>query len=59
MDKNRIEGAGREAAGAIKQAAGKMTKNRQMQAEGAATKAAGKIQNSVGKIADKAKKSMR
>jgi uncharacterized protein YjbJ (UPF0337 family) len=56
MDKNRIEGAGRQAAGAAKEAAGKATGNRQMQAEGAATKAAGKVQSTAGKVADKLKK---
>lgn len=59
MDKNRTEGAGRQAAGAIKQAAGKLTGNKQMQAEGAATKAAGKIQSAAGKTADKVRKATR
>jgi uncharacterized protein YjbJ (UPF0337 family) len=59
MDKNRSEGAGRQAAGAIKEVAGKLTGNRQMQAEGAVTKAAGKLQNAAGKVADKARKAMR
>lgn len=59
MDKNRTEGAGRQAAGAIKEATGKLTGNRQMQAEGATQKAAGKVQSAAGKMADKAKKSMR
>jgi uncharacterized protein YjbJ (UPF0337 family) len=59
MNKNRPEGAGREAAGAIKEAAGKLTGNRQMQAEGAATKAAGKVQKAAGKAIDQAKKTMR
>ena len=59
MDKNRTEGAARKAAGAIKETAGKLTGNRQMQAEGAATKAAGKAQNAAGKIADKARKAVR
>lgn len=59
MDKNRVEGAGRQAAGAIKETTGKLTGNRQMQAEGAVTKAAGKVQNTAGKMADKAKKAMR
>ncbi len=59
MDKNRIEGAGREAAGTLKEAAGKLTGDRRMQAEGAATKIAGKIQNAAGKVADQARKSVK
>lgn len=59
MDKNRTEGAGRQATGAIKEAAGKLTGNRQMQAEGAATKMAGKVQSAAGKAADKVRKATR
>jgi uncharacterized protein YjbJ (UPF0337 family) len=59
MDKNRIEGAGRQAGGAIKETAGKVAGNRRMQAEGAVQKAAGKMQNTLGKAADKAKTTTR
>ena len=52
MSKNRIEGTAKEAAGAIKQAAGKTVGNEKLQVEGAVEKAAGKTQNIVGKAQD-------
>ena len=48
MDKDRVEGAGHQAKGSIKEAAGKVTGDKQTQAEGTAEKAAGKVQNAVG-----------
>jgi len=54
MSTNRIEGAGKKAAGAIKQATGKAVGNPKLQAKGAAEKAAGTVQNKVGKAQDKA-----
>jgi len=47
MDKDRIEGVGKQAKGAVKEAFGKMTGDAKTQAEGAAEKAAGKVQNAV------------
>ena len=52
MDKDRIEGAAKQAKGAIKDAAGKVTGDEKMQAEGKADKAAGKVQNTVGGAKD-------
>lgn len=52
MDKDRIDGAGKEIKGAIKDAAGKVTGNVGLQAEGKADKAAGKVQGEVGKAKD-------
>ncbi len=52
MNNNRVEGAGRKAAGAIKEAAGKITGDAKLQSEGAADKAAGKVQNAVGGLKD-------
>jgi len=52
MDKDRVQGAGKQAKGAIKDAAGKLTGDRQMQAEGKAEKVAGKVQGEVGKAKD-------
>ena len=52
MDKDRIEGAAKQAKGTLKEAAGKLTGDRQMQAEGMAEKAAGKVQNTVGNAKD-------
>ena len=45
MDKNRVDGAAKEIAGATKEAAGKVTGNVGLQAKGAAEKVAGKAQN--------------
>ena len=53
MSQNRVEGAGHKAAGAVKEAAGKITGDEKMAAEGRAEKDAGKIQNAVGKVQDK------
>ena len=52
MDKDRIEGAAKQAKGAIKDAAGKVTGDSKMQAEGKADKAEGKVQNTVGGAKD-------
>jgi len=53
MDKDRIEGAAHQAKGAMKDAAGKLTGDTEMQAEGKAEKAAGKVQNAIGGAKDK------
>ena len=55
MDKDRIEGAAKQAKGAIKNVAGKMTGDTKLQAEGTADKAEGKVQNAVGGLKDKLK----
>jgi uncharacterized protein YjbJ (UPF0337 family) len=52
MDKDRVEGAGHQAKGAVKEAVGKMTGDKKTQASGAAEKAAGKVQNAVGGAKD-------
>ena len=52
MDKDRIAGAAKQAKGAIKDAAGKVTGDTKMQAEGKADKAMGKAQNAVGGAKD-------
>ncbi|MBK1659603.1 CsbD family protein [Paracraurococcus ruber] len=55
MDKDRIEGAAKQAKGAVKDAVGKLTGDTKMQAEGKADKAEGKVQNTVGGAKDKAR----
>lgn len=55
MDKDRIEGMGKQAKGAVKDAVGKVTGDTKMQAEGKADKAAGKVQNAAGGIKDSMK----
>ena len=52
MDKDRIDGMASQAKGAVKDAAGKVTGNEQLQAEGKADKAGGAIKNAVGGVAD-------
>ena len=52
MDKDRIAGAGHQAKGAVKEAAGKVTGDTKLKGEGAAEKAAGKVQNAVGGAKD-------
>jgi len=53
MSSNRIEGAAHKAAGAIKEAAGKVTGNEDLEIDGAAEKVAGDVQNKLGKAQDK------
>jgi uncharacterized protein YjbJ (UPF0337 family) len=55
MDKDRIEGAGKQVKGALKDAAGKVTGDAKLQAEGKADKMEGKVQNAVGGAKDAAR----
>ena len=55
MDKDRVEGVAHQAKGAVKEAAGKVTGDKKVQAEGTAERAAGKVQNSVGGAKDAVK----
>jgi uncharacterized protein YjbJ (UPF0337 family) len=52
MDKDRIEGSGHQAKGAIKEAAGKLTGDAKLESEGKGEKLAGKVQNAVGGAKD-------
>jgi uncharacterized protein YjbJ (UPF0337 family) len=56
MDKDRVAGSMKQAKGAVKEAAGKVSGDTKLQAEGKADKAAGKVQNTVGGVKDAAKK---
>ncbi len=49
MSKNSIEGAAHQAAGAIKEAAGKALGDKELEAKGATEKALGAVQSEVGK----------
>jgi uncharacterized protein YjbJ (UPF0337 family) len=53
MDKDRIEGAGKQIKGNIKEGIGKATGDAKLQGEGKADKAEGKVQNTVGGVKDK------
>ena len=52
MDKNRIEGAGKQVRGAVKKTIGKVTGDTKTEAEGAVEKTAGKVQSEFGKTKD-------
>jgi uncharacterized protein YjbJ (UPF0337 family) len=58
MDKDRIAGAAKQAKGAFKDAAGKVTGDTKLQAEGKADKAEGKVQSTVGGTKDAARDAM-
>jgi uncharacterized protein YjbJ (UPF0337 family) len=55
MNKDRVEGLAHQAKGAVKAAAGKMTKDPALQAKGVAEKTLGKMQNGAGKLKDAAR----
>ena len=52
MNSNRTEGLGHQAAGAVKELAGKLTGNPILQAKGVVEKLGGKAQHRVGRIED-------
>jgi len=52
MDKDRIEGAGKQAKGTVKEAWGKVSGDAKTEAEGKADKAEGRVQNAVGGAKD-------
>jgi uncharacterized protein YjbJ (UPF0337 family) len=56
MDKDRIEGAAKQAKGAIKEAAGKIIGDAKLTAEGKSDKFEGKVQNAIGGMKDALKK---
>jgi uncharacterized protein YjbJ (UPF0337 family) len=53
MDKDRVEGALKNTAGKVKEAAGKVTGDEKLKREGQAEQVAGKVQNVVGGVKDK------
>lgn len=59
MDKDRVEGAGKQAKGAMKDVAGKITGDSKLQAEGKADKVEGKVQNAVGGAKDSVRDAVR
>nr|WP_315384832.1 CsbD family protein [uncultured Sphingomonas sp.] len=58
MNETRIKGEAHALKGSIKEAIGKITGDRRVEAEGAAEKLAGKAQAGAGKAADAVKKSV-
>ena len=59
MDKDRVDGAGKQVKGAVKDAAGKLTGDVKLQAEGKVEKAVGQAQSAVGKAKDDVRKEAR
>jgi uncharacterized protein YjbJ (UPF0337 family) len=55
MDKDRIEGAAKQAKGKLKETWGKVTGDAKTEAEGKADKAEGRVQNAVGGMKDAAR----
>jgi uncharacterized protein YjbJ (UPF0337 family) len=53
VDKDRIEGAGKQIKGSVKEGIGKVTGDEKLKNEGKVDKAEGKIQNTVGGLKDK------
>lgn len=51
-DHDRVEGAGKNLGGKLKEAAGKVTGDEKLKAEGRADQVEGKVQNTVGGIKD-------
>jgi uncharacterized protein YjbJ (UPF0337 family) len=58
VDRDRIDGAGKQAKGGLKEAAGKVTGDEKLKAEGKGDKAKGKIQNAVGGAKDKIRETL-
>jgi len=56
MNKDRIEGAAKQATGTVKETAGKVLGDAKLESDGQAEKIAGKIQNAVGGLKDALKK---
>jgi uncharacterized protein YjbJ (UPF0337 family) len=52
MDKDRIKGSAQQAKGTVKEVAGKVTGDTNLESEGKGDKIAGKIQNAVGGLKD-------
>jgi uncharacterized protein YjbJ (UPF0337 family) len=59
MDREHVRGAADKVKGAIKDAAGKMTGDKELQAEGKFDKAKGDIHNAVGDAKDAARNAMK
>jgi CsbD-like. len=56
MDKEHVKGAADKVSGAAKEAAGKMTGNKKLEAEGKIDKAKGEARDFIGDVKDAAKK---
>jgi uncharacterized protein YjbJ (UPF0337 family) len=59
MHKDEAAGLGKQAKGAVKDAAGRLTGNEKLQAEGKLDKAEGKLQQKVGEVKDDARDALK
>jgi uncharacterized protein YjbJ (UPF0337 family) len=59
MDKDRIEGIGKQVSGSVKETVGKVTGDVKLEAEGTTEKAEGKVQNAIGGMKDSAREALR
>ncbi len=59
MHKDTVKGAAKDAAGSVKEAAGKLTGNERLEAEGVAERATGKLQKGVGELKDAARTALK
>jgi uncharacterized protein YjbJ (UPF0337 family) len=58
MNKDQVDGAGKQIKGAVKDAVGGLTGNTKLQAEGKMDKAAGKVQQKVGDVKNEVRKAL-
>jgi uncharacterized protein YjbJ (UPF0337 family) len=58
VDRDRVEGAGKNIGGKIKEAAGKMTGDEKLKREGQTDQVVGKVQNTVGGLKDKVRENL-
>lgn len=56
VNKDQVAGVAKQIKGSVKQAAGKATGNRRVEAEGVAEKVSGKVQKTYGDVKDKVRK---
>ncbi|HEY9234708.1 MULTISPECIES: CsbD family protein [Phenylobacterium] len=59
MHKDTVKGAAKQTAGSVKQAVGKASGNRRLEAEGAREKIVGKVQKGVGDLKDAARDALK
>lgn len=59
MHKDEIKGAAKDMKGSVKEAAGKATGDREMEAKGMAEKTEGKVQKGVGNLKDAARNALK
>ena len=58
VDRDRVEGAGKNVGGKIKEAAGKITGDEKLKREGQTDQVVGKVQNTVGGLKDKVRENL-